>query len=184
MKAVHESGLTLNPSKCVFRKNTIKFWGMIISAEGVGPDPAKVEASYELPPPKNKEDLKSFTCMMQSNSEFILNFVKCVAPLRDLLKRNKRYIWTTTHQRAFDDILSQFKADALLQYFDLAHKTFIFVDAHVSGLEAVLAQGVSIETAKLIEFVSRSTNKAEKNYPQMDLEAIAVDFTLRRFRQY
>ena len=28
------------------------------------------------------------------------------------------------------------------------------------------------------------TNKAEKNYAQIDLEAMAIDFTLRRFRSY
>ena len=60
----------------------------------------------------------------------------------------------------------------------------IFVDGHRSGLGAVLAQGDSIDSALPIEFASRSTNKAERNYPQLDIEAMAVDFSLRRFRPY
>ena len=31
---------------------------------------------------------------------------------------------------------------------------------------------------------SRTTNKPETNYPQLDLEAMAIDFGLRRFRKY
>ena len=107
-----------------------------------------------------------------------------MAVLRDLLNSKKYYKWTDVHQAAFDNVLHSFKETSLLHYFDLSQRTFIFVDAHVSGLGAVLAQGENIQSAVPIEFVSRSTNKAEKKYPQLDLEAMAVDFALRRFRQY
>ena len=33
-------------------------------------------------------------------------------------------------------------------------------------------------------FASKTTTKAEQHYPQIDLEATAVDFSLRRFRNY
>ena len=38
--------------------------------------------------------------------------------------------------------------------------------------------------AKPVAMVSKSTNKAEQNYAQLDLEAMAVDYALRRFRTY
>ena len=76
------------------------------------------------------------------------------------------------YTRKHSNILADFRKDALLQYFDLSEKTFIFVDAHVTGLGAVLAQARSADTARPVEFASRCTNRAEKNYPQMDLEAI------------
>ena len=49
---------------------------MIYSSEGVRPDPEKVKALENIPPPMNKKDLRSFVCMMQSNGEFIPNFAK------------------------------------------------------------------------------------------------------------
>ena len=104
--------------------------------------------------------------------------------MRRLLKPNCHYKWNETHQEAFTDVLSAFKSDSLLHYFDLSKNTFVFVDAHITGLGAILAQGESVETAKPIEFASRCTSKAERNYPQVDLEAMAVDFALRRFRPY
>ena len=54
MEAIDHSGLTLNPQKCQFRKPEIKFWGMVINAEGVQPNPEKVEALKHLKPPSNR----------------------------------------------------------------------------------------------------------------------------------
>jgi len=66
MQAINAAGLTLNPQKCEFGQNEIKFWGMIITSEGVGPDPSKIDALDHLRPPSSKQDLNSFLCMMQS----------------------------------------------------------------------------------------------------------------------
>ena len=61
---------------------------------------------------------------------------------------------------------------------------YIFTDAHITGLGAMLAQGDDVSSAKPVAFASRTTNKAEANYPQIDLEAMGLDFGLRRFRNY
>ena len=37
-------GMRFNPSKCQFRKTQVKFFGLILSRQGVSPDPAKIEA--------------------------------------------------------------------------------------------------------------------------------------------
>ena len=62
--------------------------------------------------------------------------------------------------------------------------TFIFTDAHITGVGAMLAQGEDRKSAKPVAFASRTTSKGEAKYPQLDLEALAVDFGLRRFRHY
>ena len=51
-------------------------------------------------------------------------------------------------------------------------------------LGAILMQGNTISDAKPVAVVSRTTNAAEKKYPQLDLEAVAKDFALRRFTFY
>ena len=80
--------------------------------------------------------------------------------------------------------MTAFKKDALLRYFDLNKQTYIFTDGHKTGLGAILAQGDSMQTAQPVAFASRCTNSAEKNYPQIDLEGMAADYGLRRFRKY
>ena len=82
LAAIETSGLTLNLKKCVFGASEIRFWGMIVGADGIRPDPTKVEALEHISPPRNKEELNSFICMMQSNSDFIAEFAKKAAKLR------------------------------------------------------------------------------------------------------
>ena len=184
MSALQSSGLKLNASKCEYAKDEIIFWGMVVSKDGVRPDPAKVEVLKHLDPPKNKEELRSFLCMMQSNAEFIPKFAKISAELRHLTKDKIHFKWEEKHQQAFEYLLKSFKNDVSLRYFDPTLPIYISTDAHVSGLAATLLQGKSRQTAKPVAFVSRRTTTAESRYPQIDLEAMGVDFGLRRFRNY
>ena len=47
------------------------------------------------------------------------------------------------------------------------------------GLSATLLQGTNITSAKQVAFSSRATTSVESPYPQLDLEALAIDFGLR-----
>ena len=184
LSVARDNGITFNPKKCEFGKSEVEFWGMIFSSEGVKPDPKKVEVLDHLTPPKNKEDLISFLCMMQSNADFIPEFSAKAAKLRELTKKNCHFTWTEEHESCFNDLLKSFKADALLQYFDINKKTFVITDGHRTGLGAMLAQGDTLSEARPVALASRTTSEAEKRYPQIDLEAMSVDFALRRFRKY
>ena len=184
MEAFSASGLTLNPEKCEFGKAEIKFWGLIISKDGVRPDPEKVHSLENIEHPQSKDELVSFLCMMQSNAEFIPNFAKHSATLRDLTRLNARFIWTEETEKAFVALISKFKENVLLQYFDLSKQIYVFTDAHVTGLGAMIAQGNNLANAKPIAVASRTTTDAESRYPQIDLEAMGIDFALRRFRNY
>ena len=77
-----------------------------------------------------------------------------------------------------------FKKDTLMRYFDMSKPIYVFTDAHITGLGAMLGQGDDVKSAKPVAFASRTTNKAETNYPQIDLESMGLDFGLRRFRKY
>ena len=83
---------------------------MLFTSEGVKPDPEKVKVKVleNISLTKDKDELKLFICMMQSNSDFIPNFSKKVALLRTLLNE-KIFCWTHLHQKTFDNILNDFK---------------------------------------------------------------------------
>ena len=48
-------GMKFNPSKCQFRKTSVKFFGLVLSRNGVSPDPAKIEALKSLPGAKRRK---------------------------------------------------------------------------------------------------------------------------------
>ena len=184
MDVLAGAGLTLNPPKCVFGASEIRFWGMIVGADGIRPDPEKVEALSHVSRPRNKEELNSFICMMQSNADFIPEFAQKAAKLRELTKKSVRFHWRKEHQECFEHLLHAFRKETLLQYFDGNLQTFLFADAHKTGLGCILAQGTTIDNARPVAAASRATSKTEKHYPQLDLEGLGVDFGLRRFREY
>ena len=184
LAAIQREGLTLNDEKCQFGMSEVKFWGMVINEGGVQPDPDKVEALDGLQPPRNKDELVSFLCMMQSVSDFIPSFSMKAAPLRELINTKQRFKWQQSHQKCFNQLLSEFRKDVSLRYYDASKPTYLFTDAHITGLGAILAQGDSVETARPVAVASRTTTDAEKRYPQIDLEGLAVDYALLRFRNY
>jgi hypothetical protein len=148
------------------------------------PDPAKCTAFQEMDPPQRKEDVPSFISMLTSHSRFIPMFSSLTANIRSLQKRDVKFEWTDMHQKEFDTIKKHFKETTTLSYFDTDLPTWIFVDASYAGLGAILAQGEDIENTNVIAFASRATTPIERRYPQIDLEAMSVDFGLRRFREY
>ena len=105
-----------------------------------------------------------------------LYFQKLTANIRALQKKNARFHWTDAHQNEFDIIKKSF--------FDPDLPTWIFVDAAKGGLGAIITQGQEMDNTNVIAFASRTTTAVERKYPQIDLEAMAVDFGLRRFREY
>ena len=56
---MESTGVTLNPQKCEFRKQT-KFLGHVVSSDGIRPDPEKTYAIEKMPPPKCVSDLRRF----------------------------------------------------------------------------------------------------------------------------
>ena len=60
MKTAQEQGLVFNSSKCLICQPQIFFYGTIFTAQGMKPDPAKVQALQDLPAPQNPKQFQSF----------------------------------------------------------------------------------------------------------------------------
>ena len=88
------------------------------------------------------------------------------------------------HQQEFDTIKNYFQKTTTLSFFNPDELTWIFVDAAREGLCVIIAQGPSVDNTNVIAFASWTTTDVEKRYTQIDLEAMAVDFGLRRFQEY
>ena len=71
-----------------------------------------------------------------------------------------------------------------MRHFDPSKNTFISVDAHRTGLSANLEQGSCLEEAQPVFMARKATTAVEARYPQLDLETLAIDYALRRFRYY
>ena len=122
--------------------------------------------------------------MVQSNKDFIPFVARKSSHLRELTKKGKNFRWSKQCQREFEELRDAFSESMLMNHFNPNTNTFILADAHCSGLPAILMQGDTLDHAKPVACASRSTTSVEQRYPQLDLEALGVDFGLRRYRYY
>ena len=60
LNRLEEAGLLLNRGKCVFMAESVAYLGHIVDAQGLHPDPDKVRAIEEAPPPQCISELKSY----------------------------------------------------------------------------------------------------------------------------
>ena len=66
LEQFNSSELTLNKEKCSFNKNSLdslSFFGFMFSDKGISPDPQKVQAIHDAPPPTSTTGIRSFLGM-------------------------------------------------------------------------------------------------------------------------
>ena len=178
-KTIKEAGMTLNMDKCIIGKTSIPWFGMIISDKGITPDPAKLQALKHTTPPKNKNEVLSFLCMINSHKDFIPFLARKTTNMRQLTLKHKWFQWNGECQKEFEGLCNELRDDTLLRHYDPDKPTFIGVDAHRTGISAILAQGDSVESAIPVAYARRATTAVEARYPQLDIEALSIDDGLR-----
>ena len=183
MNKIRSSVLKLNLSKCLFGVRELKFLGELVSEQGIKPDPQKVSAIKEMPPPTSKQDLKRFMGMIAYLSKFIVNLSETTAPLRKLLEKDTLWSSEKPQQDAFDTLKDLVTKAPVLKYFDPKLPTRISSDASKSGLEATLEQ-CHEGTWHPVVYASRSLTSAEQNYCQLEKETLSILFACDRFHEY
>ena len=81
LKCIQSAGITLNKDKCEFGKETIKFLGHVINAEGISPDPQKTAAIKKMKKPSNISELRQFIGMVNQLGKFSPNIAELSKPL-------------------------------------------------------------------------------------------------------
>ena len=82
----------------------------MLSADGVKPDPRKIEAIRNLPEPRSEPLLQSFLGIVNYLSRFSPNIAKMTVNLRALLKEEIEFLWYLQHSKDFKAIVDSFVA--------------------------------------------------------------------------
>jgi len=85
---------------------------------------------------------------------------------------------------AFDKIKSEIISDRILKHFDPNKLTILTCDASAYGVGAVLSQEDNENKEPSVAFASKTLNAAEKNYSQIDKEALAIIFGINKFNNF
>ena len=184
LEVLEKIGATVNKGKCAFFANEIEYVGFIIDKEGVRTNPKKIKAIVELPEPTDLKQLQSFLGGINYYSKFIPNMADITKPLYSLLEKKTEWRWSQNEQDAFEELKSLLMKSPVLALYDPKLPIKVACDASKYGLGAVISNIFPNGEEKAIAYASRTLNKHEINYSQIDKEGAAVIFALKKFNQY
>eukprot|EP00731_Ephydatia_muelleri_P035601 Em0140g4a len=179
-----EFGLRLRLTKCKFLKESVEYLGHVISRNGICTSPKKIEVIQKAPIPLNVTELRSFLGIVNYYGKFIQSVADLCAPLNELLQKNTPWIWTATCMESFNQLKQALGSAEVLCHYNPSEEISLACDASAHGLGAVLSHHFKDGSERPISYASRTLSKAERNYSQIEKEALSIIFGLKKFHQY
>ena len=180
---LQEFGLKANLDKCSFFKDSVIFCGIKISKEGFHKTQDKIEAVLDAPIPTDKTQVRSFLGLVNFYHKWLPNIAEISKPLYDLLKDETPFQWSITQDTAFTRIKEMVTSDKVLIQYNQDLPIHLACDASPHGIGSVLSHVINGEE-RPIAYASRTLNKAETNYSQLDKEALAIVWSVKKFFNY
>ncbi|BHF64855.1 hypothetical protein SprV_0200786300 [Sparganum proliferum] len=154
LERVQEYGFRLRADKCQFFLDSIKFLGFVFDATGRHPDPENIRAIQRMPAPKNVSQFQGCALVLVPDCE-----------------------------KAFAQLKSMLSSDLLLTYYDPTLPIAVAADASKHRVGAVISHTFPDGSEKAIMHASRTLTPAEKNYGQIEKEALAFVFAVKKFHK-
>ncbi|XP_037303504.1 uncharacterized protein K02A2.6 [Manduca sexta] len=185
-------GLKIKKEKCVFFAESVTYLGYVISKDGIHTCPDKIEAIKNAPAPKNVTELRSFLGLVMYYAKFVANISTLLEPLYRLLKKNCKFEWNEECEQTIKNIKGLLISSRVLAHYSSGLPLILTTDASTVGIGAVISHLVpesggseqTISRERPIAYASRSLNSAERNYSQIEKEALSIVFGIRKFHQY
>ena len=181
---IRKYGLKIKENKCDFLLEEIKFLGHVINKDGKKPDKSRAVAIKDMPNPKNVKTQQSFLGLVRYYQDFIPNLHNLRAPLNELLRKEKKWIWTKECEQAFREIKNKLTSDLFLTHFDPNLDIIVASDASTHNVGACILHKWKDGKVRPIAYASRSLIPAERNYSQIEKHALAIIFTVTKFNRY
>lgn len=180
---LENANLRVNLNKCTFAQQEVRYLGHLVTAEGVKPDPGKVEAVANYPVPQNSKELKAFLGLCGYYRRFVRRFADLAKPLTQLLRKEVTFQWGESQQQSFQSLKEALCSTAVLIYPDFRDPFMLSTDASGVALGAVLSQ-MREGHERPIAYASRQLSAAERNYSTTERELLAVVWATAQFRCY
>ena len=112
--------------------------------------------------------------------KFIPQVATHMAPLYKLMEKNHKWSWTEECHNAYLKWKEMLTCDAVLAHYDSTKPIKLACDASAYGLGAVLSHTLD-DGEHPVAFTSRTLTKAERNYSQIEKEALALVIGVKNF---
>lgn len=181
---LEEYGLRANKNKCQFFKDSIEYCGHKIDRHGLHKTEDKIEAILNAPQPENVSQCRSYLGLINYYHRFLPNLSTVLHPLNALLQKDTKWRWTEECSQAFTASKRLVTSEEVLTHYDPCLPLRLACDASPYGIGAVLSHKMPDGSERPIAFASRSLTAAERNYAQIDREALSLVWGVKKFNQY
>ena len=175
-------GWKANPGKShLFVNTACRLFGFHINlAQGtIGPDPQKVKAIMELPPPTNQKSARSLCGSINYYSDLIPDLAPLMKPLHEITKDDK-FQWTQECEENFQKIKKKLSELPIIYMPDFNKPMHLFTDAaqgqylgyHISQWNEIKNKFVPIAWG------SHKFNKHEQSMSQPEAELYAIIYAV------
>ena len=181
LKALVEHGLKLSPKKCQFFKDRLVYMGNIFqtSDDGITITPIKTrqEAILNTPTPTTPKECKSFCGVVNYVSLFCPHLQALLAPIYDLTRKGRPFVWTKLHQKNFEQIKKQMASSPVLSLPTGTGRYILYSDTSKTHAGSALWQ-IQNGKPRLIGYGSKSLPKACANYGITELEMTGLMYNM------
>ena len=177
-------GFRVKSSKCSFFQDSVEYLGHKITSKGLHTTTKKVDAVRLAPPPKNQHELRSFLGLLHYYGKFIPNLATLIYPLNSLLKTSTPWNWSEECERAVNEAKDRLTSASVLAHYDPQLPLCLAGDASAYGIGAVISHVFPNGSERPVAYASRTLSASEKNYSQLEKEALSLIFGIRKFHQY
>lgn len=181
---LQESGLRINPKKCVFLGKETRYLDHVVSSHGIATDADKTLVVDSWPIPKTRKQVRrclGFFCSYYRR--FVKGFSLIAKTLYKLTEESTPFSWTYECQRAFQQLKQVLVAPPILSFPTTEGRFILDTDASNHGIGAVLSQQQG-EEEKVIAYFSCVFSKVERNYCVTRQELLAVVDAVKSFHHY
>lgn len=182
-RRLREANLTVSWEKCHFCRPQLKYLGYVVDGNGLHVDPDKVKAMLLLPPPKSVKDVRGIIGTFSWYRRFIPEFSSLISPITALLRKGRKFLWTSDCEASFCKIKECLVKAPVLSCPNYSLPFIVQCDASNYGLGAVLIQPHP-DGERVISYLSRSLSKSEKNFSVTEKECLAVLWAIEKLRPY
>ena len=121
---------------------------------------------------------------MNYYGRFIPNLATVLHPFNHLLRKGACWNWICQCQKAFQKIKEILGSSRVLAHYNPSLPLTLAADTSAYGVGAVISQKYPAGTEHPIAYASCTLTQSEKNYAQLEKEALALVFGVKRFHQF
>ena len=184
LQRLEQYGICARKSKCAFMRQAVEYLGHRIDADGLHTLDSKVAAIQQAPSPRDVQELRSFLGLVHYYGKFLPKLSTLLHPLNNLLKSDSKWEWTEECERAFVQTKKLLASAPVLAHYDPDLPIRLAGDASAYGIGAVISHVFPDGTERPVAYTSRTLTATERNYAQLEKEALALIYGVQKFHQY